>query len=1040
MSHATLPGRPYDPDPDPHQNYPAALAEEENALLRRRRGWKPPQAEGAPAAPPSSPEGRSGRGRPANVVGLALSGGGQRSATFCLGVLQALAKQKLLPKLDYMSGVSGGNYACSFLGGWISREPDGVHKVQDELAKIHSREVNFLRENGRFLAPNGAGDAWAAAVTHVRNWLAMLVVIGTLMLGLFMLGECVKLCFEEQPTVTLPRVPVPIVMSPFFPAAGAIFLLGSLPLGIAYWLVYPVRGERPRAFFLPLLGLIWLSFGVLLNAGLPGFILDQPWPWFAVLLLTVEWCVWAQYRQAMRDPGAPVSRVTRCTFLFTCVWLLYLTAIVSLHVWQPGPRWLPACIETAPWAWVALFVVVVAVRVVVMVARDIHLPTEGKIWSSAAVRFAVQVFQDAGRIEESDFGAARSRLTGLFAGATGASVVVLVLAVVDSIGQTLADHGINLSEWGPYVTPAALLSLLHSQLPKFLADDENEGKPSSAWVTVVLWLAAGVVALVIAAFLAFVAREFSQHLSDPWLVVGATVGVLVLAAALGNRLEFVNLSSHHQLYMARLTRAYLGASNPVRRAERNWRITETVTNDQIEFRDYRPHEKGGPLHLINVTMNETISGVSNIQQRDRKGLSFAVGPAGISVSRNHHALFRRDARTAPRTAVVEAVDEAPRPDDRASGDEAKRRFHAFGSRAPKASPKDATNPAFAGRASVTTIEMPAVGAWMGISGAAFTTGLGSRTSLATSLLLGLFNVRLGYWWNSGVNPHRRHGVARMSVSKRLGLRLGEFFPAQVAFGDEVLARFHGFGRKHWYLSDGGHFENTACYELIRRRVPFIICCDCGCDPDSTFEDLANLVRKARLDFETELNFLDEAALSEFPGRGVIGPLSALRARADDAEGRKLATSHAALARIIYPEPCEPGWLLLIKPTLRAGISRDVLHYAVENPTFPQQTTMDQFFDEAQWESYRRLGWEIGNAIFGQAEMKRVDEHGHWVPDFSALEGRNERPSEAADDDVLAGLEKLINERFAPGAAVTPKDLLPLLGGFIRDRHRERKQP
>ena len=50
-----------------------------------------------------------------SYYGLALSGGGIRSATFSLGVLQRLAKNKLLEKIDYLSTVSGGGYIGSSL-------------------------------------------------------------------------------------------------------------------------------------------------------------------------------------------------------------------------------------------------------------------------------------------------------------------------------------------------------------------------------------------------------------------------------------------------------------------------------------------------------------------------------------------------------------------------------------------------------------------------------------------------------------------------------------------------------------------------------------------------------------------------------------------------------------------------------------------------------------------------------------------------------------------------------------------------------------
>src|ERR1700739_3307267 len=55
---------------------------------------------------------------PEYIVGLSFSGGGIRSATFNLGVIQALAKNNLLTWIDYLSTVSGGGYIGSLAGSW----------------------------------------------------------------------------------------------------------------------------------------------------------------------------------------------------------------------------------------------------------------------------------------------------------------------------------------------------------------------------------------------------------------------------------------------------------------------------------------------------------------------------------------------------------------------------------------------------------------------------------------------------------------------------------------------------------------------------------------------------------------------------------------------------------------------------------------------------------------------------------------------------------------------------------------------------------
>jgi hypothetical protein len=55
------------------------------------------------------------------LLGLALSGGGIRSATINLGILQGLARRGLLPRFDYLSTVSGGGYIGSCIDSWIIR-------------------------------------------------------------------------------------------------------------------------------------------------------------------------------------------------------------------------------------------------------------------------------------------------------------------------------------------------------------------------------------------------------------------------------------------------------------------------------------------------------------------------------------------------------------------------------------------------------------------------------------------------------------------------------------------------------------------------------------------------------------------------------------------------------------------------------------------------------------------------------------------------------------------------------------------------------
>jgi hypothetical protein len=120
------------------------------------------------------------------LLGLALSGGGIRSATFGLGVLQALAHLRLLSKFDYLSTVSGGGYIGSWLMGWIKRR--GVKDVHRGLqpewhvqpGNSEPEQIRFLRRFSNYLTPKlgwlGA-DMWTVIAVYIRNLILNLLVL-----------------------------------------------------------------------------------------------------------------------------------------------------------------------------------------------------------------------------------------------------------------------------------------------------------------------------------------------------------------------------------------------------------------------------------------------------------------------------------------------------------------------------------------------------------------------------------------------------------------------------------------------------------------------------------------------------------------------------------------------------------------------------------------------------------------------------------------------------------------------------------------------
>jgi hypothetical protein len=77
------------------------------------------------------------------LVGLALSGGGARSATFNLGLLQSLAKNKVLQYCDYLSTVSGGGYIGSCLSSLLASSE-----------KLQQNTVNFLSVSSTIVKMN----------------------------------------------------------------------------------------------------------------------------------------------------------------------------------------------------------------------------------------------------------------------------------------------------------------------------------------------------------------------------------------------------------------------------------------------------------------------------------------------------------------------------------------------------------------------------------------------------------------------------------------------------------------------------------------------------------------------------------------------------------------------------------------------------------------------------------------------------------------------------------------------------------------------
>ncbi|MEW6126637.1 MAG: hypothetical protein AB1757_06320 [Acidobacteriota bacterium] len=231
-----------------------------------------------------------------------------------------------------------------------------------------------------------------------------------------------------------------------------------------------------------------------------------------------------------------------------------------------------------------------------------------------------------------------------------------------------------------------------------------------------------------------------------------------------------------------------------------------------------------------------------------------------------------------------------------------------------------------------------LGTAIAVSGAAVSPNMGAKTQTsAVAMLLTLLNVRLGYW---APTPNRR-----LWRSSQAGL-----WPFYIL--KEFLSQTNDLS-SYCYLTDGGHFDNTGLYSLVERGCLYIVVSDNGADPNNRFEDLGEAIRRCRIDFRTEID-LD---------------VTPLFAKEDDVSGDFFSERNFIAGSITYdPDHLrELGWsetsiktgnqgvIIVIKPSLVEKESVDLRQYMRQNKDFPQQSTSDLWYDEAQFESYRKLG-------------------------------------------------------------------------------------
>lgn len=240
-----------------------------------------------------------------------------------------------------------------------------------------------------------------------------------------------------------------------------------------------------------------------------------------------------------------------------------------------------------------------------------------------------------------------------------------------------------------------------------------------------------------------------------------------------------------------------------------------------------------------------------------------------------------------------------------------------------------------------------------ISGAAVNPNTYFTSSRPLSFLMSLLNLRLGYWfispnYTSKLFPLFWHALM---IKEMLGYGLHE--------NSSVV-----------HLSDGGHFENMGVYELLRRRCKYIVAIDAGMDSSSEFTDLARLIQLARVDFGIDIDIDisplipdEDSAQPTLPfavGRINYAGYGSLRDRIEDEDKDVESDASDAPPR---EEPLD-GYLLYVKSAMVNPENAEFRSYRLKHKSFPHETTMDQFFDEQQFEVYRELGYAMGCLIRG----------------------------------------------------------------------------
>lgn len=368
-----------------------------------------------------------------------------------------------------------------------------------------------------------------------------------------------------------------------------------------------------------------------------------------------------------------------------------------------------------------------------------------------------------------------------------------------------------------------------------------------------------------------------------------------------------------------------------------------------------------------------------------------------------------------------------------------------------------------------------------ISAAAVNPGMGNYSNPILSMLLTLFNARLGFWLNNPLNDSKTYRV---------------WWPAY--FFKEMMLKLDS-GAKKINVSDGGHIENLAVYELLRRRCRLIIAVDAGADPEFHFDDLENLTIRARNELGIDIAFrpdqVPEEVIRPRPSHGYSrqrfavadlyllweefglctpdgqpvrlpsgkpcevlvnyhydaaddeltysvalkakagvdadqATLERWQARAIEMVEERLSAKTALSGRdklkvgtLVYVKSsvtAPEGKPLIIPDTEEGRIKYDTYKYKIYHPNFPHEPTSDQFFDPVQWEAYYQLGQYLAGDVLGIDLSKFPPEGFLWERTIEELIARfNPRQATPTPDTPAITRPREMGPAPLPEESVAP---------------------